>query len=327
MSHSVTRMEKPTGPVVVSAPKSHSPLIPADKASNDTVGNASKIDSKGATSPASPVGEASPPPVVVEGSNGHPSANGEGLKATPPTSPVEATSEANDPRLVELARKERLIREEARRVAAEKAELASMQATRPGAMTADEWKAKFLADPASVGMSYQEMADRYLSQPSEGDQKMAQLEAKIAELEGKLGQGNKVLEEAQAKAYANAMNQLRAESTRLIEASPKDYELISSQGAQDSIVKLIETTYNEEGRLMSVQDAAQQVESYLLERALKIAGLEKVRAKTSPVAPVAPPQTEEVKRSTTLSNTMSTSPRLTPQQIRERAIARARGQQ
>jgi hypothetical protein len=309
---------------VIPAPKSVSPLIPPVKPSITREDAPGAVGTEGTTP--TPQATAQAP---INDSSAVKSDSGEG--ATSEVSKVSpATSEASDPRLAELARKEMLLREEARKVEAQKAELETLrkQATEPKGMTAEEWKAKFLEDPSSVGMTYDEMANRYLNQPTEEVQKLSALEAKIAQLESQLGQGNKAYEEAQAQAYTNAMKQLKAQTSQLVETAPQDFELISSQGAHDQVVKLIEDTYRAEGRLMSVKQAAEEVEKQLLDRALSFAALNKVKQKLVGDGKTSPsPAEDKAVPQKTLSQTITTGAKLTSAQIRERAIARARGQQ
>ncbi len=314
---STSPLERPKH-TVIAAPASPSPLIPAQKGAIIDVSSpdASNLRGKGAPSDSSKQGD-STPQVAAEAPISQPSAN-EGHSQAP------VAAKQDDPRMMELARKEQLLRAESKRIAAQKAELEALQAVpKQVGLSAEEWKARFLADPSSVGMSYQEMADRYLNQPSEVDQKYSQLQAKIEELEGRLGQGAKAIEEAQAKAYTNAINQMKAETSRLVESSPQDFELISVNGAHDAVVQLIETTYKEDGVLMSVTDAARKVEDYLTDKALKVAGLTKVRAKIAPPQQAAVPQKEAAQsKPTTLSQSMTASSRpLSPQEQREKAIA------
>jgi len=225
----------------------------------------------------------------------------------------EVTLNTPDPRMAELERKERLLAEERRALQAEKAELQQARAQKPG-LTAEEWKAKFLEDPSSVGMTYQEMADRYLSQPSEQDQVIGALKKEIADLRAQVTQGTSVLEQAQKTAYENAIKQLQADSKRIAAQSPQDYELIASHNAYDKVTDLISSKYKSEGYLMPVSEAMQQVENELFEQAMKYANLQKVRAKIAPAAPVEQPmqtQPQQVtSKSTTLSHSMTPASRV-----------------
>jgi hypothetical protein len=173
-----------------------------------------------------------------------------------------------DPRMADLERKELLIREEARKLKAEKQalEAARSQPPAPGMMTAEQWKAQFLQDPTLVGIQYQEMADKYLSQPSEQDQATQALQRKIAELESRLEGTTTSIKQAEAQAYESAKRQLLQDTQRLVTTRTQDFEAIAADGAFQPVVDLIEATYKEEGYFMSVEDAAKQVEDYLVAR-------------------------------------------------------------
>lgn len=277
----------------------------------DTISPApSNIDSKGA-----PQGASLPPLGTPQAPSSN--ATGEALNAKPASAVAET-----DPRIADLERKEIALRETARRIQAEKAELEALKrapAAPSNAMTAEQWKELFMQDPAKVGIDYQDMANKYLTQPTEQDQKYSALEKQVAELKAQLGQGEQSIKKAQEEAYQNAVNQMKAETQRIVESSPGDYELIAAQGQHDAVVALIEATYKEEKILMSPKQAADKVEEYLLERALKVAGLKKVREKTSPsFAEAAEKKTQEPRTTPTLSQSMQANAPMTP---RERAIA------
>lgn len=250
---------------------------------------------------------------------------------------------ATDSRLAELERKERLIREEARQVKAEREALKAERAQaapQPGLMTAEQWKEKFLQDPTSLGIGYQEMADKYLTQPSEQDQVIAELRREIAGLKGQVETTTSNIKQAETQAYENAKRQLLQDTQRLVTTRNQDFEAIAADGAFQAVVDLIETTYQEEGIFMSVEEAARQVEDYLTERARKYAALKKLQSsQTSSQGTLgqadqsqATPATQEQKTppqptTRTLSHSMSqTTKAMTPAERRERAIAAFHGQ-
>jgi hypothetical protein len=258
----------------------------------------------------------------------------QGAPIAPPT-PVEAPKEASiapvaDPRIEQLARRERAIRQQHKAFQAEKAQFESERAK---LMDPQGWKQKFLQDPGSVGLTYEEIAGRYLNQPSPEDQKVAALERKIAELEGKQSEAVSKVETAQKAAYDQAIKQISREVNLLVDGNDA-YETIKATSSQDAVTALIESTYKEDGILISTEEAARQVEEYLLEEALKYAQLNKVKAK------LAPPAKEEAAASspedktnpqkptiTTLSRT-ATQPAAKPlsaKEKRERAILAFQG--
>lgn len=236
------------------------------------------------------VSKAVPPTTVSIGEKPAEVAPQEAAPVETPTTPESVPAPPKDERMVELERKERAIRAQAKQLAQEKAALEAQKASlapanKPGAMTAEEWKAQFLQDPTKLGISLDEMASKYLSQPSEEAQKIARLEAKLAEMEQATVKSREEMTAAQQQAYDNALKQIETDARRLIESKPQEFEAISAEGAHKAVVDLIERTYKEENILMSVEEAAQEVENYLLERAVKLAGLTKVRAKTATPAP------------------------------------------
>lgn len=193
-----------------------------------------------------------------------------------------------DPRIAELERKEKAIAAQRRELQQERDALLLAKATPKapeGTMTAEQWKAKFLEDPSVVGMSYQEMADRYLNQPTEESSKISKLEKEIAALRADRQADADNLTRAQKQAFDNAIKQIAADTKSLVARRPQDFEAVAAEGqsGQDAVVDLIKSTYEQENRLMSIEEAANEVETYLVERALRYAGLNKVKAKTAAV--------------------------------------------
>jgi aspartokinase len=118
----------------------------------------------------------------------------------------------------------------------------------------------------------------------------------------------------------------------LVDKDP-EFESIKESQAYDAVVELIEQTFNTEGRLMSVAEAAKEVENHLVEQAFKMSQWKKVQARMQPKveAPqeVQKPQTMEPKPAIrTLSNdlTQQSSGRMTEKQRIARAMAAFNGQ-
>lgn len=227
---------------------------------------------------------------------------------TPPPTP-------QDPRIVELERKERLLAQDRRALAQEKAQLEAsrLQAQpKPGAMTAEEWKAQFLQDPTKLGIDYQTMADKFLTQPTEQDQKFSSMEREIADLKAQNAKAQEEMGNAQKQAYDNALKQIKSDVTLLVAKNPQEYETIQAMGATQAVVDLIERTYKEEQVLMSTPEAAKAVEDYLLETALKYAGLGKVKAKIQPAESPVQGQQKTPPSQKTLSHALQGTKTLSP---------------
>lgn len=244
--------------------------------------------------------------------------------------PTPAPKQEQDPRLVELERKERAIRAQAKQLAQEKAlieQLKTASQPKPGAMTAEEWKAMFLQDPTKLGIDMDVVANKFLTAPSEEAKELAAIKAEMQALRDADKARQEQLEQASKQAYENAKKQIRSEAQRLIETRPQDFETISAMGAHEDVLSLIERTYQEENRLMSVEEAAKEVEDYLLDKAVKYAGLNKVKTKTTPASPAGDATTAPVEPKTqptqqTLTRALSQSSRpLTAAERRQRAIA------
>ena len=129
-----------------------------------------------------------------------------------------------------------------------------------------------------------------------------------------------------------ASNKLGTEAALLVDGGT-DYETIKEMGAIEAIPLLIKEVFDSQGILMTVEEAAKEVEAQLLEEALKHAQLkkvqEKLKAMSAPPAPEAPKSTDKPTQSQpskTLTNAMSqTSKPLTQKERRERAILAFKG--
>jgi len=258
------------------------------------------------------------------------------VEAAPEVAPTEAPVEQKaeetkapeqDPRIVELERKELAIRQQTLKMQRIKQELEQMQKQSEGRLSAEEWKKKFLEDPTQLGIDYQDMADKYLTQPSEEKKMISSLQREIEGLRSQYQQQMQQLEQAQKQAYENAVRQLESDTKSLIASKASEFEAISVLGREQDVVDLIKSTYEKEQVLMSVEQAARQVEQRLIDEALKYAGLSKVKAKIVPTSETKQEDTKEQKQTqTTLSRSLSqTSGPLTPAQLRERAIAAFNG--
>ena len=121
-----------------------------------------------------------------------------------------------DERLEALERRERAIRRQARELKAQKAQL---EQGLQGRLSADEWKQKFMQDPTAVGLQYEEIANRYLKQPTPEESLVADLKRQIEELKGGQTSIQKKMEETQAQAYEAAKKQISQEVSQLVETN------------------------------------------------------------------------------------------------------------
>lgn len=261
-----------------------------------------------------------------------------GSVETPEAATTQKSEEVLSPKFAALARKEKALRAQA---LAERSKLDSerkaLEAERAELEKVRSWQSKLKDDPFSVlneaGLSYEELTNRLLNQPGPQDQALRDLQKKIQELEASQKQTLTQAEEAQKRQYEDVKKQIRNEVSLLVDGNDT-FELIKSQGAEDAVVELIESVYQSEQRLMTAEEAANEVEEYLLDEAMKVAQLKKIQSKLSPPkveAPEAEKQqtsTSKQPQSPTLSNRMvqSTAKPMSAKERRDRAIKAFLGQ-
>lgn len=228
-----------------------------------------------------------------------------------------------------IARKEKALRAQAQQLKAEKEALKAEQSKyQTDYVSKAELAKKFKEDPmgamSEYGMTYDQLTQLALNQPGPQDQAISKLEAKILELEGKLSGAEAKRTEDQQKSYEQALNQIRNEAKILID-SDETYETIKSEGEVETVVELIKQTFDETGNLLTVEEAAKQVEDYLFEKALKTAQLKKVQAKlqTPPSEATKAPEGTQKAPIKTLTNATGSSKPMSP---RERAMLAFKGQ-
>lgn len=259
--------------------------------------------------------------------------------------PTEATKPAVDPlsaRYAQLARQERALRAKVQaQDAAFKAKEAAFNEQLAAAKAKDaEYtsnyvaKSRIKADPLSVmteeGVTYDELTQAILNPQSKQDPRIiAEIEKLRAEVKEARDYQAKAKEESvaqQKQAYNQAVNQIRNEAKQLIATDPT-FEMIKETRSVGDVVELIEKTYNEDGILLSVEEAATQVEEYLTTQAVKLARTNKIRSQLHEVQK--PAQQQQVagnKQSTgmkTLTNSVNASKSMS---ARDRAIAAFKGE-
>lgn len=260
--------------------------------------------------PAVPTAPEAPKPqgVTAAGVLGlKPDAKPEATKPEEPKAEAKPDEKKPDPtgaRFAELARKEKALTQQRMRMAeerkafeAERAEAAEVKAmadnfTRnPGAWLkhrlGDDWFGK-LSKLYTDGVPPAELAlqavDERLS-AFEKQQKAA------AEAQAKAAQEAKEAEEKQTR------ERFTQECQSFVQSHPDDYEQTIADGEFWMVPRLIEEQYNASGKLLTSKEAADAVESFLVERAKKRAATKKVQAALQPPAKRTP--------AATLSNDMT----------------------
>lgn len=199
--------------------------------------------------------------------------------------------EPKDPALerqfAQLARQERAIRAKAQQerqaLKAERdafqAEKAAFEAQKTPAkpsrmVNLDDYQGDVLGLLEASGHNYEELTQQMIAQQPVDPRLKAtvgRMEAKIAQLEQELQNGRKTVQDQQQASYQAAVKQITVDAKNLVKSDPVAFEAISKTGTVKEVVKLIEDTYAKDGVLLSVEEAAQEVENYLIEENYKMA--------------------------------------------------------
>lgn len=277
-----------------------------------------------------------------------PSASGQlqSTEASAAASPEasQAASKAPEPakeplssQYAQLARKERALRAKAQELKQREDALKASQtpsqappATANG-IPLEEFKKNPWKFMQEAGVSYDQVTRAALEAPTPEQQQWSQtveeLRSELRALKEEQTKTKTSWEDSQKTQYQQAVNQIKAEVTSLVSNDP-EFETVKATNSIGDVVELIEKTFQEDGILLSVQDAAKQVEDYLAEEAYKLSQLSKVQKRFKPApatVAAAPSKSPEVtptqsQPSKTLTNAISGSRQMT---ARERALAAA----
>jgi len=153
-----------------------------------------------------------------------------------------------------------------------------------------------------------------------------QLQEQIKDLKAQSENSQKAMTQQQQANYQAAVKQIKADAKALVSSDP-EFETVKAMNAVNDVVELIEQTYKKDGVVLSVEEAAKEVENYLVEEAMKITQIDKIRkrmaaANASSLKSEVKSQTQQQTQMKTLTNATSSTRPLT---ARERAIAAAEG--
>lgn len=223
----------------------------------------------------------------------------------------------------EQQRREReLLASERAAIAAEKAEVEQIKA----------WKSKFSTDPWSAlmeaGYSPEQATELILNQPKSQDIQLSRVQQELQALKASHEKTAQEIKETQQQQYEQAKKQIGNEVKMLVDSDP-EFETIKAMDAQSAVTELIEMTFNETGILMTIDEAAKEVEEHLVEEAAKLAQLNKIKSRFGTQAS-APEQKQQPMQKQggiqTLTNRTAMA-QSKPMSARERAIAAFMGKQ
>lgn len=269
----------------------------------------------------------------------------EGLEAPAeaPAAPSLVEDKKLSPQYAALARREMELR---KRDDALKAREAALKAKD------DEYAEKYIPkdklakDPLAAifesGMTKDQLIDILLNGQPQIDPNLSAVQEELKQIKAAQEAQTKAQAEQQSQSYERAVAEIRKQAVSLV-ASNEDYATIKETDSTEAIVELIKQTYDAEGVLLSVEEAAKQVEDHILVEALKMAALTKVKAKLTPAEVIAEsevnnkkpslaeaqqakaPTTQPIKTLTNAATAVSSKP-LSAMSRKERAILAFKGQ-
>lgn len=256
--------------------------------------------------------------------------------ATPPV------TEALSPQFAALAKREKAIRAEKLAFQAERDKLTRDYEARLAASKSEyeqSYRSKLAQDPwgemIAAGLSPEQATQIILNQPTPQDQNLRQLQEDVKALkkqnEDLLNQTKNSASQSQQRAEAMVSKEID-----LLVDGNEAFETITAMDAKAAVLDLIRETLEKDNYMMTVEDAAQEVENYLVEQTLNYTKLKKIQAKLAPPAAPAEPnpaaqkqgQKPQQPQTQTLSQNLrqqTSAKPLTSAERRQRAILIAQG--
>jgi len=228
-----------------------------------------------------------------------------------PKSPTPAEDPQLSAKFAALARKEKAIRLRYQEIQQKEQEMVKLQAD---IEKERQFHQRLKTDPLDVlneeGITFEQLVSRARAVVDPVQQEVLTLQSQVRALEEMLKRQQEESQKGQQIQREQALKQISMDVKELITSNPA-YETVKDMGAEEAVTQLIATTYDEDGVLLTTDQAAKQVEEYLQAEALRVAGIPSIKKK---LIPAPPPQAEQQqptqatqKTMKTLSNTMGAS--------------------
>jgi len=200
------------------------------------------------------------------------------------SAPVTEESVRLSPQLSALARKEQAFRQ---REQALKEREKSIEAKLANAEKFEALKAKMsskdFSEAEALGLSYEDYT-KYVLEKQGGEDP---LQAKISALEAKLESIEKGTEESAANQFEETVAEYKKEISKLVSDNP-EYSSIKELKREDAVLQVILDAFEADGEELTVNEAAQQVEDYLVEYGKRFTSLPKFKTEVEPEERVLP---------------------------------------
>jgi hypothetical protein len=232
-------------------------------------------------------------------------------------------------RFAQLARKEKALRAQARQLQEQQKSIQEQMSK-----SQNEWRDRIKSDPLSIlaeaGLTHDDIANMLLNSKPE-DVELKRIKSELQAIKSSQQEQFTKIQESQKAAYEQAVKQVSREVQNLVNSN-EAYETIRATKSYDAVVELIKQTYDEDGILLSAEEASDMVEEYLTDEAMSLAKLKKIQSKLVPQEPSNPEQQTQSNQkpqitTKTLTNTVTASSKpLSAKDRRERAIMAFKGQ-
>ena len=197
-------------------------------------------------------------------------------------------AEANNPdsmRFALLAKKEKAIREQARAIEDERAQLqAKLSKYETDYVSRESLKQNPLQVLNSLGLSYDKLTEQ-ATQFKPDDMKFSALEQQISRITAMLESQQKQAQERESSQYKQALSQIKFDASQLVSSNP-EFEMLKAYGEEglNEVMSLIEETYKTQQRIMPVEEAAKAIEDHYTQEILKAAKMSKISKLLNPQA-------------------------------------------
>jgi hypothetical protein len=185
-----------------------------------------------------------------------------------------------------------------------------------------------------AGVSYDELTQQILNQQPTDPRilrTIQSLQEEIKSLKAATEETRNTYTAQQEESRKSAIRQIEVDVKGLVRNDP-NFETIKATNSIRDVVELITETYDKDGVLMTVEEAAQEVENYLIDEAMKLTRIGKIKQRLGQTAQSqqagaktpANQQTQQTKsQMKTLTNANSSSRKLS---AKERAILAFKGE-
>lgn len=182
------------------------------------------------------------------------------------------------PQLTALARKQQKFQQDLQTFNTDKTAFEAAKADYvPKSQIKDRLNTNVAEGLQELGYTFEQLTELYLAQQS-GSDPNAQV---IKDLADKITKIETDSETAATKQRELTLNQYRKEIENLVSNNP-DFDTIKSLKRQDAVLQHIVDTFDEDGEVLTVEEASKEIEDYLVEEAMQMAGLNKVKSKMQP---------------------------------------------